>query len=841
MELTPRTTKINIKMVVWLAAVVFVLCLVCVLLRVKIDTLLNVYVTKQVSQQAELIADLTNEKMHKRLNALSAVAREIEADGARVEDFLALSDLKNDDLNYGLVSLDGTVHTGTSVFILPDESYRCLMESFRGKESICYNEKTGILLGVPVFNRHNVRFVLYMQYNTIPVNNFFDVDCFERKCFSQIIDNDGRILIENNTGNWRQDSIWKDLDVAKIYGWLRQDMDRGGRATSRGVQVGGEIYYFYMARLSQDDFVLAGMMASEEVADGLEQLSFLVFWVVGFLMLLFLTGLGVRFFLVRRHREINLRTHLVSGEQDRLRMMESVGQDIRTPAMNVLNMGAIVLRESTDSSLKEYVSEMRASGQELLLLSNDILDMNKIRTNSLEISIKEYDLFAVLCDCYSAAHKRKKSAEFELLVDSSIPTQLEGDESRLWQILSNILFNADRLVVNGANIIQIGYRWVDDENAEEVAQKIDLVIDVPDAGVSWTGASLTLVKMLVVALGGEIKSSHIADGLPVIEISIPQNVVKNELMGDFKTRYNEFVQASEDKSIHFYAPNASILAIDDVPMNLRVMSGLIKETFARFDPVSNGMEAIEKFRRNHYDIIFLDHTMPIIDGLDILTIMKTLDDHPNQQTPIVMLTAEDSTSAKTICETTGFADFLTKPVHEDALFAILLKFLPKELINHYDELPKKEEAAVPTEEKPTKNTVALEPKVLSDNLPNRNLSNENLPSDVLDVSVGLFCCERNEALYRKKMMVYVDKQYDVVLGKLFKEEDFESYRLMVRVLKSASLYIGAIEIASVAKSMEFACNEGDYDYVRVRHDDLMREYKRIVRAIKERVMDGRAN
>lgn len=834
MELTPRSAKINIKMVVWLASVVFVLCLVCVLLRVKLDTLLDAYVTKHVSQQAVLTAHLVDEKLHAQLDALSMVARKIETDGARVEDFLALSDVKDENSSYGLIALDGTVYVDSSRFMLPDETYRCIMGSFRGRQSVCYSERMGILLGVPVFHGHNVRFVLYLQYDEIPINDFFDADCFEKKCFTQIIDNDGRVLIQNNTGKWRQDSVWSEVDVGKIYGWLRQDMDHGGLASARNVQVGNETYYFYMAKPSQDDFMLAGMVAGEDVSDGLNQLSFLVFWVVGFLMLLFLTGLGIRFFLVRRNRESHLKGNLVSDELDRLRMMDSVGQDIRNPAMNVLNMGAIVLRESTNSSLKEYVSEMRASGQELLLLSNDILDMNKIRTNSLEISIKEYDLFAVLCDCYSAARNRKKPVEFELLVDSSIPTQLEGDESRLWQIVSNILFNAERLVVNSANIVQIGYRWAEDENGEESTQKIDLVIDVPDAGVSWTGASLTLVKMLVGALGGTIRSSHIADGLPVVEIAIPQKVVKNELMGDFKTRYNEFVHVSENKSIHFFAPNASILAIDDVPMNLRVMSGLIKETLARFDSVSNGMEAIEKFRRNHYDIIFLDHTMPIVDGLDILTIMKTLDDHPNQHTPIVMLTAEDSASAKTICETTGFADFLTKPVHEDALFTILLKFLPKELIKHYDELPKKEEVeeASPAEEKPVKKPMLIqEPKK----------TNENLPSDVLDISVGLFCCERNEALYRKKMMVYVDKQYDVVLNKLFKDEDFESYRLMVQMLKSSSLYIGAVEIASIAKAMEFACNEGDYDYVRVRHDDLMREYRRIVKAIKERVMDGRTN
>ena len=249
MELTPKTARINIKMVVWLAAVVFVLCLVCVLLRVKLDALLNVYMTKQVSQQAVLIADLANEKIHIRLNALSMIARKIEADGSRVEDFLALSDVKNENSSYGLIALDGMVYTGSSQFLLPDETYRCVMESFRGRQSICYSEKMGILLGVPVFNRHNVRFVLYMQYDEIPITNFFDVDCFDKKCFAQVIDNDGRVLIQNNTGKWRQDSVWSDVDVAKIYGKLRQDMDRGGHATAKNVQIGDDTYYFYMAKL----------------------------------------------------------------------------------------------------------------------------------------------------------------------------------------------------------------------------------------------------------------------------------------------------------------------------------------------------------------------------------------------------------------------------------------------------------------------------------------------------------------------------------------------------------------------------------------------------------------
>ena len=234
MELTPRSAKINIKMVVWLASVVFVLCLVCVLLRVKLDTLLDAYVTKHVSQQAVLTAHLVDEKLHAQLDALSMVARKIETDGARVEDFLALSDVKDENSSYGLIALDGTVYVDSSRFMLPDETYRCIMGSFRGRQSVCYSERMGILLGVPVFHGHNVRFVLYLQYDEIPINDFFDADCFEKKCFTQIIDNDGRVLIQNNTGKWRQDSVWSEVDVGKIYGWLRQDL--GFHASRHGMR-----------------------------------------------------------------------------------------------------------------------------------------------------------------------------------------------------------------------------------------------------------------------------------------------------------------------------------------------------------------------------------------------------------------------------------------------------------------------------------------------------------------------------------------------------------------------------------------------------------------------------
>ena len=851
MELTPKNTKIDIRMVVWLATIVFVLCLVCVLLRVKLESLLDDYVSRQVSQQAVLLADLSNEKFRMRLDALSMLSRKIETDNLQPDNFSERLGLQDDDSRYGLIALDGTAYAGDSVYRIADDDFRCVMESFRGKPSICYSEKMNVFLGVPVYNRHNVRFVLYRQFVNLPMTDFFDVDCFEKKCYVHIIDEEGKVLVKNNTGVWSEKPIWRNLDVEKIYGQLYNKMNKGHSA-SLNVEIAGETYYFYMADLNQSDLLLVGMYAGKDVSNGIDRLTFLVFWVVGLLMFLFLTALGIRFLLVRKQKDSGSK-ELAIGASEQNYLLESLGQEIRGPVMNILNNGAILMRENPDSTIGGYISDVQDFGRELQLLSSNLFDINKISTNSLDINAKEYDLFTLLSLSYSAANERGKSVHFELSVDPSIPSRLEGDDARLGQILSNILFNADKFIANEANLLQINYEWIQpDEDEGDFNQKINLIISVPDPSASWTSTSLTLVRMMTEALGGVIHKKTNENGIAVAQIILPQKVIKNEPIGNFATRYEEYMHASEKISGHFVLSNASILAIDEVPMNLRVMGGLIKETSAKFDAVSNGMEAIECFRSKHYDIVFLDNTMPIIDGLDILTIMKTLRNHPNENTPIIMLSADDNASAKNICESLGYVDFLTKPVHENALFAILLKYLPQELVAWYSDPDKKNSGksnrivhsvkeTMPLKEirESVQESAEYEPPAIEQTLPEdlRALSATGL----VNVAVGLHCCERNEALYRKKLMNYRDEHYDVDLARYFKDEDFENYRILVQSMKSTSLFIGAINIASVAKSMEFACNEGDYDHVRIRHKELLDDYKRVVQMLKDLSKNGRAN
>ena len=281
MELTPKNTKIDIRMVVWLATIVFVLCLVCVLLRVKLESLLDDYVSRQVSQQAVLLADLSNEKFRMRLDALSMLSRKIETDNLQPDNFSERLGLQDDDSRYGLIALDGTAYAGDSVYRIADDDFRCVMESFRGKPSICYSEKMNVFLGVPVYNRHNVRFVLYRQFVNLPMTDFFDVDCFEKKCYVHIIDEEGKVLVKNNTGVWSEKPIWRNLDVEKIYGQLYNKMNKGHSA-SLNVEIAGETYYFYMADLNQSDLLLVGMYAGKDVSNGIDRLTFLVFWVVDF-------------------------------------------------------------------------------------------------------------------------------------------------------------------------------------------------------------------------------------------------------------------------------------------------------------------------------------------------------------------------------------------------------------------------------------------------------------------------------------------------------------------------------------------------------------------------------
>ena len=519
-------------------------------------------------------------------------------------------------------------------------------------------------------------------------------------------------------------------------------------------------------------------------------------------------------------------------------MLRNAGEEIHAPVVNILGMSSVLLKESNESTVHECARDIQRSGQLLLTLSENIVDITKVESDAIEIEMVEYDLFTVLSSCYSLAKSQNKEPRFELKVDNSIPGRLSGDEIRLRQVIENILFESEKFSTSGLATVWVGYELCADEDTEEwSSDSINLLIRVPDLGTGWTGTGLTLVKQLVYLMHGVIRQDSVEDG-PVFTVVLPQKIVKNDPVGDFERRYESLMLSSDNGKKRFYAPKASVLAIDDVLMNLRVMGGMLRDACPHIDSVSNGVEALEKFKSNPYHIIFLAQSMPVIDGMDLLTIMKGIADSPNKDTPIVMLTDSNEAVARGVCKQMGYADFLTEPVREDALLAMLLQYLPKDLVEWSDmelEEPAKEKAPSLEQGGNAANKKMME--VVADAESER----PELPDDLeklmstgmIEVLVGLECCQKNEALYRKRLVDYAGTYVDSALDAFLKREDFENYRLAMRVLKMKSMYIGAVPVASRAKSLEFACNEGHYGFIRSHHDDLIRQYRKLMQALRE--------
>ena len=826
------------ELVVWMAIVVFALCIVCVLLRVKLESFLDQYETRQVLQKSTLVAELANENFRVRLNGLESMARHIERHSDEAGSFIDLaSDSKA--YSYGLLDFEDGIFIGDTLTGVTVDQFGCLAEALHGSKTFCYRQDKGLLFAVPVFHNRNIRGILYKLYREKAVDDFFDDNCVSERCYMAVLNENNLSVIESKRGAWKNDSCWRALDYAKIY----ERLDLRGKDVPSAVvseNVDGELYYFYRARLEYSGFSLLGMEPKSRVGKGLDRIPLLVFCVVGLLVIFFLTGLIVWFVIDRKRRERHLRNkETVAVDdlyQERISLLRNAGNEMRSPLSNMLAMNSMIAKENRDPALTDYTRNVESSGQWLLNLADDLEDIAKADLNTLEIVSTEYDLFAVLSGCYTTADGMNKTKNFELNVNGRIPSRLIGDEVRMRQIFGNIFSNAEKFSSGAVAEIFVDYEPIF-QDGEWDGRNIDLVIKVPDSGSGWTGIGLTLVKRLIQLMQGELNQNALLDGKPAFMIVLPQQVAKNEPVGDFKRRYDELMLSTWNSTRYFCAPEASILAVDAMLMNLRVMGGMLKETEIHMDAVDNGMEALEKFKRKHYDIVFLDDAMPVIDGMDFFSMLNGLTDHPNKDTPIVMLTASSETVAREVCKKIGYADFLTEPVREESLFAMLLKFLPKEMVHWYDARPEEESSSVNLRKDEPAGTSRKRPEVLATAAPEAPMLPDDLENlmmtGLVDVLVGLECCQMNEAIYRKKLMDFAAEHADVILNSFFKAEDYENYRLRIRALKSKSLYIGAVEISSICKTLEYACNEGNYDFVQNRHGELIQKYRQLKQIFKE--------
>ena len=222
-------------------------------------------------------------------------------------------------------------------------------------------------------------------------------------------------------------------------------------------------------------------------------------------------------------------------------------------------------------------------------------------------------------------------------------------------------------------------KYIKEEDLEKLFASFTRIEEKRNRNIEGTGLGLSLTKNLVDLMQGEITVKSIYEEGSCFTAKIPQKIIDKTPMGDFDKRYRQYIHQSEEQAISLCAPDAKILVVDDVPMNLIVVKGLLKATKIQIDTAKNGASCLELVQKNRYDIIFLDHLMPEMDGIETLQNMKLLEENPNRNTPVIMLTANAIVGAKEEYMEAGFTDYLTKPVQETLLHEMIMKYLPKEL------------------------------------------------------------------------------------------------------------------------------------------------------------------
>jgi CheY-like chemotaxis protein/HPt (histidine-containing phosphotransfer) domain-containing protein len=420
--------------------------------------------------------------------------------------------------------------------------------------------------------------------------------------------------------------------------------------------------------------------------------------------------------------------------------------------------------------------------------------------------------------------------EQELLTANSAKSSFLANmshEIRVRQIINNLLSNGVKYTETGMVELSLDYVRKSDISVELVISARDTGIGIRkedisklfesftrvdekrNSNIEGTGLGLNLTKKLVELMHGEITVNSVYNQGSVFTVRIPQIVKSWEPVGDYSEQYQELLKQKDTLSEVVYAPDAHVLVVDDVPMNLLVAKGLLKYTGMHVDTAAGGLEALELIGQKRYHLIFMDHLMPVMDGVECLHHIRERKEHPNVTTPIIILTANAIRGAREEYIQAGFTDYLPKPIQEREMQSMLLKYLPKELVKL-----RRMDDQVP---------------VASSDLP----FIERLKAiGELDTSVGMDYCMDNEEFYQEMLEVYLTSAKAESMTQYFAAQDWENYRITVHALKSTSLTIGAVELSEQAKALEMACKENNITYVQDNHMVVLKRYEGFLDALK---------
>lgn len=512
--------------------------------------------------------------------------------------------------------------------------------------------------------------------------------------------------------------------------------------------------------------------------------------------------------------------------------LANMSHEIRTPINAILGMNEMILREEKDPAIRGYAGNIQASGNSLLSIVSDVLDISKIESGKLEIIPVDYEVNSLISDCCNMAAGRAKAKELELLVEcaDNVPMKLCGDETHIRQIIMNLLTNAVKFTEKGTVKLIVSGSFNDggfvlkvdvsdtgigiaEENLPQLFTQFQRFDLQRNRNIEGTGLGLSIVKRLCDLMSGTITARSVLGSGSTFTVELPQKVVDSTPCGGVNLNYS--AGAEHEYHHSFEAPEAKILAVDDLPVNLLVIANLLKETRIKIDTAGSGRECMDKCSQQKYDLILMDHMMPEMDG--VLTFEKLHGDKssPNFETPVIMLTANALAGMREQYMDVGFADYVSKPVRGAKLEEAIRRNLPESLI-------KPASPEIPAE------AVSTEPSGFADIC-------GAVPE--LNVNAALqYCCGSAELL-NDLLHDFTENDHFSDLKAAFEEKRWEDYRRHAHSLKSTSLMIGLTGLSERARASELALKGGCTEFAELNHDSLIEEYSALLGKIKDYLKD----
>ncbi len=414
-------------------------------------------------------------------------------------------------------------------------------------------------------------------------------------------------------------------------------------------------------------------------------------WNILMILLVLISGAGLFWYIMSRIRRQNQLIRELDASEKKVRevsmikenFMANMSHEIRTPLNAILGFTNLIKARSRDPELQEFAEAIARSGESLLTIINDILDISKIEAGMIRIESTAFSIRSLLysIETMFVAKIREKALDFATTTDELVPDTLSGDPTRLTQILVNMIGNAVKFTPEGTIRITVGVKKREGNRIRLGFVISDTGIGIPKeklAGIferfrqaedsitrkyGGTGLGLAIAKDLVSLQGGDIEVESDSGKGTIFRFTIPYEIVVEPVASS----------ARREPTGSGFADyrHIRVLVVEDNEMNQRLLRHLLTHWKLSFDMVNNGTGALEKLRSQQYHLVLMDVQMPEMDGYtatqEIRTTLKL-------DTPVIAMTAHAFPGEREKCLSYGMNEYIAKPIDENELFGLIAKF-----------------------------------------------------------------------------------------------------------------------------------------------------------------------